>query len=122
MVLVLVSQAIVADTGHHVLASTGFSGVGDGILHRAVTQPAGIAPVHISSPGVIQLVKRGHDGILVMTRPLSVVEIEVVATQTGVVGEDNTCVESRDTDKIDEQQLRGKTRIFPLGFVFSVVI
>ena len=57
VVLVLVSQAIVADTGHRVLASTGLSGVGDGILHRAVTQPAGIAPVHISSPGVIQLVK-----------------------------------------------------------------
>lgn len=57
-----------------------------------------------------------------MTRPLSVVEIEVVATQAGVVGEDNTCVESWDRDMTDELQLRGKTRIFPLGFVFSAVI
>lgn len=90
VVLLLVSQAIVANARHRVLASAGFSGGVDGILDCAVTQPAGVAPVQLFSPRVIQLIKGRHDGILVTTCPLSVVEIEVVAAQTGKVGEDNT--------------------------------
>lgn len=122
MVLLLVSQSIVANAWHCVLASAGFSGGGDGILDRAVTQPAGVAPVHLSLPRLIQLIKGRHDGILVSTCPLSVVEIEVVATQTGEVGEDNTYMERKETDMTDEQQLGDKTVIYPLCFVFFCVI
>lgn len=96
VVLVLVSQAVVANTRHCVLASAGFSGGGDGILDCAVTQPASVAPVHLSSPRIVQLVKGRHDGVLVPTCPLGVVEIEVVTTQAGEVGEDNTCMERRE--------------------------
>lgn len=97
VVFVLVSQAVVANAWDCVLASAGFPGVGDGILDCAVTQPAGVAPVHLSSPRIVQLVKGCHDGVLAATRPLSIVEIEVVATQTGEVGEDNTCMERWET-------------------------
>lgn len=93
LVLLFVSQAIVANARHCVLASAGFSGGGDGILDRAVTQPASVAPVHPSSPRIIQLVKGRYDGVLVTTCLLSVVEIEVVTTQARVVGEDNTYME-----------------------------
>lgn len=90
LVLLLVPHAVVADARHHVLASAGLSGGGDGILDRAVAQPAGVAPVQPASPRVIQLVKRCHNGVLVPTRPLRIVEIEVVTTETRVVGEDDS--------------------------------
>lgn len=95
VVLVLVSQPIVPNAWHCVLATTGFSGGVDGILDCAIRQPASIAPVHPSPPRVIQLVKRCHDGILIVTRTLCIVEIKVVASQAGVVWEDNTY-----TDKV----------------------
>lgn len=90
MVLVLVSQAIVADARHCVPASTGLPGGGDGILDRAVAQPASIAPVHPSSPCVVQLLEGRHGGVLFATRPLRIVKVEVVATQTREVGVDDT--------------------------------
>lgn len=91
VVLVFVSQAVVANPRHRVLASAGFSGCGDGILDRSVTQPAGVAPVHPFPPRVIQLVEGRHDGILVTTSSLGVVEVEVVATEAREVGEDDAC-------------------------------
>lgn len=94
VVLVLLSQAVVADARHRVLASAGFPGCVDGILHRAVAQPARVTPVHASSPRIVQLVKGRHDGILVATRPLSIIEIEVVAPKAGEVRENNAYVES----------------------------
>lgn len=57
VVLLLFSQAIVADAWHCVLASAGFSGGGDGILDRAVTQPSRVAPVQVSLPRFVQLIK-----------------------------------------------------------------
>lgn len=100
LVLVFVSQAVVSDPRHRVLASAGFSGSGDGILDRAVAQPAGVAPVHPSSPRVVQLVERCHDGVLVTTRPLGVVEIEVVATQAWEVREDYTYMQKQSRGRI----------------------
>lgn len=122
VVLLFVSKSVVPNSWHCVLASTGFSGDVDGILHRAITQPAGIAPVHLPLPRVIQLIKRGHDGILVSTCSLGVVEIEVVAAQTGEVREDNTYIVRWETDMIDDQQLGDKAIIYPLYFVFLCVI
>ena len=97
VVLLFVSQAVVTDPRHRVLAPAGFSGGGDGVLDRAVAQPAGVAPVQLSSPRLVQLVEGGHDGVLVTTRPLGVVEVEIVATQAGEVGEDDTYREDRGT-------------------------
>lgn len=89
--LLLVSQAIVANAWHSVPASAGFSGVGNWIPNRAVAQPSSIAPVQFSLPGLMELFSRCYDGILVSTCPLRIVEIEVVSTKAGEVGEDNTC-------------------------------
>lgn len=99
VVLLLVSQAIVSDARHCVFASAGFSGEVDGILDRAVAQPAGVAPVHLPLPRLIQLIEGRHDGILVPTRSLCVVEIEVVAPQAGEVGEHNTYREGNRYDR-----------------------
>lgn len=90
MVLVLVPEAIVADARYCILASAGFSGCVDGVLDGAVTQPAGVAPVHPFLPRFVQLVEGCHDGVLISTRPLCVIEVQVVATQAGEVGEDDT--------------------------------
>lgn len=122
VVLLFVSKSIVPNSWHCVLASTGFSGDVDGILHRAVTQPAGVAPVHLPLPCFIQLIKGSHDGVLVSTCSLSVVEIEVVAAQTGEVWEDNTYIVRWETDMIEDQQLGDKAIIYPLYFVFLCVI
>lgn len=94
VILVLVSQAIVANPWQCVFASARFSGGGYRILDGAVAQPASVAPVQLSLPRIIQLIKRRHDCILVSACPLSVIEIEVVATQTGEVGENDTYMES----------------------------
>ncbi|KAG7218111.1 hypothetical protein INR49_020620 [Caranx melampygus] len=88
-----VDQAVVANAWHRVLASAGLPGCVDGILHRAVAQPASVTPVHPSSPCIVQLVKGRHNGILVATRPFSIIEIEVVAAKAGEVWEDNAYVE-----------------------------
>ncbi len=122
VVLLLVSQAVVSYARHCVLAPARFSRGGDGILHGAITQPASIAPVQLSLPCIIQLIERRHDGILFSTCPLSFIEVEVVATQTGEVGEDNTYTERWETDTIAELQLSHKDWTHPLGFEFSVGI
>lgn len=114
VVLLLVSQAIVSDARHRVLASTGFSGEGDGILDRAVTQPAGVAPVHLPLPGLIQLIEGRHDGVLASTRSLGVVEVEIVASQAGEVGEHNTYRERKAADMTDDHQLGARTTIHHL--------
>lgn len=93
VVLVLVPQPVVADARHRVPAAAGFPRGVDGVLDRPVAQPTGVAPVHPSSPRVIQLVEGSHDGVLLATRSLGVVEVKVVAPEAGVVGEEDTCAE-----------------------------
>ena len=90
VVLVFVSQAVVSDARRHVLSTAGFTRVGDGILNRAVAQPPGVAPVQFPSPRVVQLIERSHHGVLIPARPLSVVEVQVVAAEARVVREDDT--------------------------------
>ena len=104
VVLVLVSQAIVANAWYCVLAAAWSSRVGDGILDRAIIQPASIAPVHPSSPCIIQLIEGCHDGILVMTCPHSIVEIEVVATQAGIIWEHDPYTESCEKEKREQRK------------------
>lgn len=68
-------------------ATTRATGDVDGVLHRAVTQPAGIAPVQTVPPGLVELLEVGHHGGLVHTGLLGVREVEVVAAQTWKVRE-----------------------------------
>lgn len=90
MVLLLLPQPIVPNAWHCVLASTWLSGYIDGILDRTITQPAGVAPVQLALPCLIQLVEGRHNGVLVPTCSLSIIEVEVVASQAGEVGEHDT--------------------------------
>lgn len=88
--LILVPEAIIPDAGHRVLPPTGLPGLGDGVLHGAVAEPACIAPVQPRPPGVVELIKGGDDGVLVQAGLLSLVEVQVVTTQPRRVGEYNT--------------------------------
>lgn len=108
VILVLVSPAVAANPRQSVFASARFSWGGYRILDGAVAQPASVAPVQLSLPRIIQLIKRCHDCVLVSTCPLGVVEIEVVATQTGEVGENDTYMQA---DRMDDQQVGDKTLI-----------
>lgn len=90
VVLLLLPQAVVPNARHCVLASTWLSGDIDGILDRAIAQPAGVAPVQLALPCLVQLVEGCHNGVLVPTCSLSIVEVEVVASQAGEVGEHDT--------------------------------
>lgn len=90
VVLLLLPQPIVPNAWHCVLASTWLSWDIDGILDRTIAQPAGVAPVQLALPCLVQLVEGCHNGVLVATCSLSIVEVEVVASQAGEVGEHDT--------------------------------
>lgn len=85
----LVTQAVVSDSGAAVGSATGPSRFGDGVLNRAVAQPASIAPIQAAFPGLKQLIKAGDHGVLLLTGLLSVMEVQVVAAQMGGVRKHN---------------------------------
>lgn len=87
---IFIPETIIPDPRHCVLSSAGLPGLGDGVLHRAVTEPAGVTPVQPWPPGVIELVKGGDNRILVPTCSLSLMVVQVVTTQPWRVGEYNT--------------------------------
>lgn len=62
----------------------------DGILHRAIRQPASIAPVQPLLPRREKLLKRGQSGVLVLAHLLGPKEVKMVAPSVGVVGKDHT--------------------------------
>ena len=66
------------------------SGPGDGVLDRAVGQPAGIAPVQTLLPGLEELREGGQRGVLLLTDPLGFQEAQVVTTLMGLVGKHHT--------------------------------
>lgn len=90
----LVPVAVIAHPHRRVLAAALLPRPGDGVLHRAVLQPARVAPVHALQPGLVQLVVRGQDAVLLQARLLRLVEVQGVAAQARVVGEDHTWGES----------------------------
>lgn len=85
-----VLQSITPEPCRVVGAATRLSGFGDGVAHRAVTQPAGVAPVQAASPGLYQLVVTGDHSILLKTRLRGVGEVQVVAARRWRVGKDDT--------------------------------
>lgn len=88
--LILVPEAIIPDARHRVLPPTGLPGLGDGVLHGAVAEPARITPVQPGPPGLIELIEGGDDGVLVQAGLLSLVKVQVVTTQPRRVGEYDT--------------------------------
>lgn len=86
----LVPAAIASEARSIVGSTTWQSGSGDGILHSAITQPAGIAPVQASLPGLKQLIKRSYNSALLLTGLLSMVEVQVVPASRWGVWEHNT--------------------------------
>lgn len=89
VVLLLVSQAIATDAWQRVLAPAGISGDGNRILNASVAQPAGVAPVQLSLPCVMQLIEGRHGGVLVSACPLRIIEVQVVAAKAREIGEDD---------------------------------
>lgn len=85
-----VTTAIVPDARTTVGATTRCSGVGDGILHCAIIQPASIAPIKATFPGLKQLIVGGDRGILVQTGLPGLLEGHAVAAPTCEVWEHNT--------------------------------
>lgn len=83
-------MTIVSDARPVVGATARRSGFGDGVLHCAIIQPASITPVQATLPGLKQLIKGGDRSILANTGLHSIVEVQVVAAQVGVVWEHNT--------------------------------
>lgn len=86
---VFVAFAIVPQTSTG-RATTRLPGLGDGVLHRAVVQPASVAPVQAVLPGVVELLEGGHHSILVHAGFLSIVEVQVIAAKPGRVREDDS--------------------------------
>lgn len=88
--LVLVPEPVIPDARHGVLAPAGLPGLGDGVLHGAVAEPAGVAPVQPRPPGIVELVKGRDHRVLLHARPLRLVEVQVVPPQPRGVGEHHT--------------------------------
>lgn len=82
-----VAGAVAADARGEVHAPAGFSGQADGILNRAIGQPARVAPVQPLAPRLEELVKVGEDGALVLAHLLGFVEVEPVLPAGRLVGE-----------------------------------
>lgn len=97
--LLFVTHPISPDAGGGVFSSAGFSGFGDGVLNGSVTEPAGVTPVQTISPGVVQLLKRRHDSILLSASFFSIVEVQAVATQTRKIRKQDACGKSSDRNR-----------------------
>lgn len=85
-----VLKAIASEAGPIVGATTRSSGVDNGILHRAISQPASIAPVQAGPPGIIELIVGCNFCALFHTCPHSIDKTEVVAATFVGVWENNT--------------------------------
>lgn len=82
-----VARAVAADARGEVHAAAGLAGQADGVLHRAIGQPARVAPVQPLAPRLEELVKVGEDGTLVPAHLLGFVEVEPVLPAGRLVGE-----------------------------------
>lgn len=82
--------AVAPEAGPVVGAAAGPPGVDDGVLHRAVAQPARVAPVQAVPPGVEQLIVARNHGTLVHAGLHGVGEVQVVAASVGGVWEHDT--------------------------------
>lgn len=84
------TDAVATDARGQSRPPAGFPGLSDGVLHCAVCQPAGVAPVQAVLPGLEELLKGGQDRVLLCTGLLGFLEIEEVASVRGLVREHHT--------------------------------
>lgn len=87
----LVTSTVASQSSASLPPSTGLSGVGDRVLHGSITQPASIAPVQTTFPGLVELAEGGHYSILIQASRLSIMEVQIVTPQTRGVWENNPC-------------------------------
>lgn len=84
-----VAQAIAANSGRQAEASARLPGQRYRVLDRGVLQPASVAPVQTLLPGTEELLKGSHHGVLLLAGLLGLVEVELVAPFTGLVGKND---------------------------------
>lgn len=84
-----VALAIAANTRRQAEASARLPRQRYRVLDRGVLQPAGVAPVQTLLPGTEELLKGSHHGILLLAGLLGLVEVELVAPFTGLVGKNH---------------------------------
>lgn len=77
------------------MTSTVHPGLGDGVLDRPVSQPTSVAPVHALLPGLVELCKGGHGGVLLLTGLLGSQEAQLVAATRVLIGEHHTWVQGQ---------------------------
>lgn len=85
-----VAGPVAAHAGRQAQAAAAPPGQRDGVLHRGVLQPAGVAPVQALLPGPEQLREGGHRRPLGLAGLLRLLEVELVAPLGGLVGEHHT--------------------------------
>lgn len=85
------SLPVAAQTRSQVHAATSFTWDSDWILHGAVSQPAGVAPVETLLPRREELLKRSKSGVLILARLLGPEEVKMVASLLRVVGKNHPC-------------------------------
>ena len=90
-------SAIAADSRGQAVTPAGRPGLSDGVLDRAVGQPAGVAPVQALLPGLEELREGGQLGTLLLAGLLSSLEAHVVTTTRVLVGKHHPWVEELDT-------------------------
>lgn len=65
---IFIPEPVIPDPRHCVLPSAGLPGLGDGVLHGAIAEPACITPVQPWPPGIVELIKGGDNRVLVQAR------------------------------------------------------
>lgn len=84
---VSVTAAIAADPWATAATTAAHSGFGDRVLDRPVSQPTSVAPVHACLPGLVELCKSGHGGVLPPAGLLGSQETQLVAATRVLIGE-----------------------------------
>lgn len=82
--------SVAPQTWSQVHAPAAVTWLRDWILHRAIRQPAGVAPVQPLLPRREELLKRGQSGVLVLAHLLGPEEVKMVTPSVGVVGKHHT--------------------------------
>lgn len=98
---VSVTSAVAADPRPAAAPTAADPGLRDGVLHRPVSQPPGVAPVHALPPGLAELRQGGHGGVLALAGLLGSQEAQLVAATRVLVGEHHTWAQSGSEDPGD---------------------
>lgn len=90
---VSVTAAVAPDSWAAAVTTAGHPGLGDGVLDRPVSQPASVAPVQALLPGLVELCKGGHGGVLLLAGLLGSQEAQLVAATGVLIGEHHAWVQ-----------------------------